>query len=182
MLRNHRPWGLCRVGLRLKEQKGPKHAPHPWSQRARDLTWEPIRLPGLEWVGQMPSSPLLLLLEGPCHLPLLISPASLLCPQDPLGLDWALEGWYQLGSSAGSPTRVGQAIALHSSPALPGESLPPASPHLPGLRGTNPVWPPLLLPAQSPYILPVHFGVPPISLGIRGPHQQLAGALVVGRC
>ena len=71
------PWG---VGLRLKEQKGPRCAPHPWSQRAGDLTWEPSRLPGLEWAGQTPSSPLLLLQsgvwEGPSHLPLLISPAS----------------------------------------------------------------------------------------------------------
>ena len=54
-----RPWGLWGVGLRLKEQKGPRCAPHPWSQRVGDLIWEPSRLPGLEWVGQMPSSPLL---------------------------------------------------------------------------------------------------------------------------
>ena len=33
-----RPWGLWRVELRLKEQKGHRHAPHPWSQRAGDLT------------------------------------------------------------------------------------------------------------------------------------------------
>ena len=66
-------WGLCLgptglekalgavgVGLRLKEQKGPRSVPHPGSQSMGDLTWEPSRLPGLEWVGQMPSSPLLL--------------------------------------------------------------------------------------------------------------------------
>ena len=86
-----RPWGLCGVGLRLKEQKGPS------LKRAGDLTWEPSRLPGLEWVGQMPSSPLLLLRsgvwEGPSRLPLLISPASLLCPQDQCGLGrGALDG------------------------------------------------------------------------------------------
>ena len=54
-----RPWGLWGAGFRLKEQKGPRLAPHPWSQRAGDLTWEPRRLPGLEWAGQTPSSPLL---------------------------------------------------------------------------------------------------------------------------
>ena len=59
-----RPWGLWEVGLRLKEQKGPRLVPHPWSQRAGDLTWEPSRLPGLEWVEQTPSSPLLLLRSG----------------------------------------------------------------------------------------------------------------------
>ena len=79
-----RPWGLLGVRLRLKEQKGPRRGPHPWSQRAGDLTWEPIRLPVLKWVGPMPSSPLLLLPEGPSHLPLLPSPASLLCPQGPM--------------------------------------------------------------------------------------------------
>ena len=46
-----RPWGPWGVGLRLKEHKGPRRAPHPWSQRAGDLTWEPSRLPGLTWAG-----------------------------------------------------------------------------------------------------------------------------------
>ena len=90
-------------------------------------------------------------------------------------------GGYWPGSSAGSSARVGQTIALCSSPALPGDFLPPASPDLPGLRCADPVWPPLLLPTQSPHILLVHLGVPPVSLGIRVPHQRLAGALVVGR-
>ena len=84
------------MGLRLKEQKGPRRVPHPWSQRAGDLTWEPSRLPGLEWAGHMPSSPLLILWsgvwEGPSCLPLLISPASLLCPQGRCSLERALEG------------------------------------------------------------------------------------------
>ena len=57
----------------------------------RGLAWELSRLPRPQWVGQSPSAPLLLLLEGPSRLPLLISPASLLCPQDPRGLDGALE-------------------------------------------------------------------------------------------
>ena len=140
------------------------------------------RLPVPEWVGQSPSAPLPLLPEDPSCLPLLISPASLLCFQDPRGLEGPLDREYRPGSSAGSPAQVGQAIALRSSPAPPGESLPPASPDIPGLRGADPVWPPLLLPSQSPCVLQVHFGVPPISLGIRVPHQRPAGTLVVGRC
>ena len=145
-----RPWGLFGVGLRLKTQKGHRHVPHPWSQRAGDLTWEPSRLPGLLWAGQLPSASLLLLLDGSSHLPLLMSSASLLCPQDPCGLAGALEGGYWLGSSAGCPARVGGAIALLSSPALPRESLPPASPDLgasgapilSGLHFSSPLSPP----------------------------------------
>ena len=45
-----------------------------------------------KWVGQMPSAPLPLLPEGPSRLPLLISRASFLCPQDPHGLEGALDG------------------------------------------------------------------------------------------
>ena len=289
------------MGLRLKEQKGPRHSPQSWSQRAGDLTREPSSLPGLKWVGQMPSTPAPLvwglggplppaspdlpslppmpprthtawrgfggqgtgleaqqapipewvgqspsaphplLLDGPSHLFLMTSPASLLCPQDPCGLegaldcrgpawelsrlpgpqwagqspstplllfpqgpshlpllffprppsyapkdpcglDGALEQGNRLGSSAGCQAPVGQVITLCSSPTLPRESLPPASPDLPSLRGADLVWLPVLLSPQSPYVLPVHSGVPPISLGIRVPQQWLAGALVVGRC
>ena len=64
--------------------------------------------------------------------------------------------------------RVGRAIALRSSPTLSRESLPPAFPDLPGLRGADPVWPPLLFPPLSPYDLSVHFGIPPVSLGVSG--------------
>ena len=71
-----RPWELWGWGLGSRNRRGPRCALHPWSQRAGDLTWEPSRLPGLEWAGQSPSPPLLLLLEGPSCLPLLISPAS----------------------------------------------------------------------------------------------------------
>ena len=142
----------------------------------RGPTWELSRLPVPKWVGQTPSAPLVLLLEGPSCLPLLISPASLVCPQDLGGLDGALDGEKRPGSSAGSPARVGQAIALCSSPALPRESLPPASPDLPSLRGASPVWPPLLLPAPSPSVLLVHLGVPPVSSGVKVPHQWPAGA------
>ena len=147
----------------------------------RGLAWELSRFPCPQWAGQSPSALLLLPLDGPSCLPLLISPASLLCLQDPRGLDGALDEGNRLESSAGSAARVGQVIALCSLPTLPGEPLLPASPDLPGLRGTDLVWPPLLSP-WSPYVLLVHSGVPPVSLGVRVPHQQPAGALVVGRC
>ena len=88
------------MGLRPKEQKGPRRAPHPWSQRAGDLTWEPSRLPGFKWVGKTLFSPLLLLLEGPSRLPLLIptwppsyalkDPVSLEGPWRAGGLVWEL--------------------------------------------------------------------------------------------
>ena len=88
-----RPWELLGVGFMLKEQKGPRRTPHPWSQRARDLTCEPSRLPGLKWAGQTPYSPLLLLLDGSSRLPLLISPQPpSYAPKDPQDLEGALDG------------------------------------------------------------------------------------------
>ena len=64
-----------------------------WSQRAGDPTWEPSRLPGLKWAGQMPSSsPAPLIPKGPSHLPLLISLVSFLRSQDPHYLEGTLEG------------------------------------------------------------------------------------------
>ena len=72
----------------------------------------------------------------------------------------------RLGAQQASWARVGGANALRSSPAPPaprGGPLLPASPDLPDLRGSEPVRPPLLLPAQSPHVLPVCLGVPPVS-------------------
>ena len=40
-------------------------------------------------------------------------------------------------------------------------------PSQPPLRGASPVQRPLLLPSQSPHVLPVRLGVLPISLGVR---------------
>ena len=92
------------------------------------------------------------------------------------------EGWGpHLGAQQAPCARVGGANALGSSPALLRGPLLPASPDLPSLRGADPVWPPLLLPPQFPHVLPVHLGVPPISLGVRVPHPQPAGTLVVER-
>ena len=108
MLRTHRagkgPGGCGGVGLRLKEQKGPRRAPHPWSQWAGDLTWEPSRLPKPEWVGQSPSTPLLRLPQGRSHLPLLISWPPPYAPRTNAagerGGHWRAGDWP--GSSAGS--------------------------------------------------------------------------------
>ena len=86
-----------------------------------------------------------------------------------------------LGAQQAPQAQLDGANALCSSPASPGRPLPPASPDLPGLRGTDPVWSPLFLLPQSHHILLAHLGVPPVSLCIRVPHQQLAGTSVVGR-
>ena len=71
----------------------PRRAPYPRSQGTGDLTWEPSRLPGLEWAGKMPSAPLPLLLQSSGPLlsasPVLPS-ASILCPQDQCG--WRVRG------------------------------------------------------------------------------------------
>ena len=123
----------------------------------------------------------LLLPEGPSTLPLLISLASLLCPKDPCGLVGIWMGGTGLGPQQTPWAQVGRVIALRSSLTPPRRPLPPAFPDLPSLRGTDPVWPPLLLPPQSPHVLQGHLGAPPISLGVRILHQQPAGTLVVGR-
>ena len=180
-----RPWGHGRVGLRLKKQKGHRRAlPAPVSEaRGPHLGVQQASWARVGGANALLSSTAPLVWGPGGHLP----PASPDLPEPmPPRTHTAWRGLWragdQLRSSAGSPARVGQAITLRSSPALPGESLPPASPDLPRLRGTDPVWPPLLLPSQSPYILPVPSGVPSISLGVRVPHQQLAVTLVVGKC
>ena len=113
--------GLWGVGLRLRQQKEPRGSPYPWSQRAGDLTWEPSRLPGLEWVGKRPSSPLLLLQSGrPPPTCLSQSPWSpSYAPRTHMawmGL-WSAGHWP--GSSAGSAAQVGRAIASCFSSTLP---------------------------------------------------------------
>ena len=129
-----RPWGCAGWGLGSMEQKGPRHAPHPWSQRRGDLSWEPSRLPGLEWVGQMPP----LLPEGPCCLPGL--------PPMPSGPTWPGGGFGGQGTGLGAQqahwARVGGAIPSppHDSSPAPLEG-PSHLPFLisPGFRGTDPL-------------------------------------------
>ena len=71
--------------LRLKEQKGPRRAPNPWSQRAGEphLGAQQASWARVGEANALLSSPAPLVWEGPRRLPLLISPASLLCPQGP---------------------------------------------------------------------------------------------------
>ena len=71
-----RPWGLWGVGLRLKEQKGPRHAPHPLSQRAGGQAQQAsrARVGGANALLSSPAPPVPPVLEGPSHLPLLFSP------------------------------------------------------------------------------------------------------------
>ena len=98
MLRTHRAGkGLGDfggLGLGSTEQKGPRCASRLWSQRVGDSTWEPCRLTGLEWVGQMPSAPLQLLWSwgAPPACLSYSAPASLLRPQEQHGLEGASEG------------------------------------------------------------------------------------------
>ena len=134
------------------------------------------------WGNALLSSPTPLVWEGPSHLPLLISLASFLCPQGPTcpGGGFGGQG-ISLRAQQAPWAQVGRALILCSFPALPGGPFLPASPELPGLRGADPVWLPLLLSPQSTYVLLIHFGVPPVSLGIRVSYQWPAGALVVGR-
>ena len=104
--------------------------------------WEPWR--GGGWPGNLadslcpigqgnrPLAPLLLLLQGPSRLPLLISPASLLCPQGPTQPAGGFGGQGTgLGAQQAPHVWVGRTVTLHFSPALPGWPLSPATPDLP---------------------------------------------------
>ena len=134
-----RPWRLWGVGwvvgLRLNRTEGVQACPPPQSQRVGDLTWKPSRLPRPKWAGQTPSAPPLgPLLPASPDLPGLPP-----MPPGPMRPGWGFGGGTPAWELSRPPARVGQVIALCSSPALPGESLTPASPDLPGLRGANPV-------------------------------------------
>ena len=178
--------GPSRLPL-LNSPRPPSYAPRTnvcvgGTLEGRRLAWELSRLPRPEWVGQMPSASLPLLPDGSSLLPLLISLASLLSLQGPTSPGGGFGGQgTSLGAQQAPWARVGGANFLRFSPAPPRGPLLPSSPDLPGLRGADPVWPPLLLRPVSPRVLPVHLGVPTVSLGVRVPHQQLTGALVVGR-
>ena len=188
MLRTHRAGkglvGCGGWGLGSRNRRGPDVSPTLVSEGggphlgAQQASW--ARVGGANALHSSPAPPVP---QGPSHLPLLFSPQP---PYDPKtnasGGSGDLGGQGTgLGAQQAPRARMDGANALRFSPTLPEGPLLPASPDLPGLRGTDPVWSPLLLPPLSPHILPVHLGVPPISLGIRVPHQQPAGTLVVGR-
>ena len=148
-----RHWGLGGWGLGSGNRQGPGVPPTPGLRGrgphlgAQQASW--ARVGG---AVALLSSPAPLVWEGPSRLPLLISPASLLCLQDQCGCGGAWRMGDQPGSSGGSPCPSGRGNCpplLSCSSGL-GGPLPPASPDLPGLRGADPVWPPLLLPLCPP--------------------------------
>ena len=173
MLRTHRagkgPGGCGVWGLGSRNRRGPGVPPTPGLRGQGTSPRSPAGFLGSSGWGKCP--PLLLLQSG--RAPTASFSWSPWPPsyalKNPRGLEGALEGRGSPWELSRLPGLSRGAVALCSSPALPGESFPPASPDLPGLRGTDPVWPPLLLPPQSPYILLVHFGVPPVSLGVSPP-------------
>ena len=159
MLRTHRagkgPGGCGGLGLGSRNRKGPGMPPTPGLRGQGTSPGSPAGFLGSSWgANTILSTPAPLVWEGPSYLPLLISLASLLCPQGPTQPGWGFGGqWTGLGAQQFPQARVGGAVALRSSAALTGESFPPASPDLPSLRGADPVWPPLL-PSPSP--VPLH--------------------------
>ena len=158
----------------------------PW--KAGNPDWKLSRFSGPKWEGQTPSAPLLLLRSWRAP-PACLScspPASLLCPQDQRVPEGASEG-------VGAAPRAGQTSWADWAGETLG-SLPPRSEPLrvpPGM-GTPPR---LSHPSGAPALSSLHFssslsspisywfawGVPPISLGIKVPHQHPAGTQVVGR-
>ena len=94
----------------------------------RGSAWELSRLPWPQWAGQLPSAALPLLLDGPSHLPLLISPASgalilsglhfssTLSPLHPTGSFWGsshLFGCQSPPPVAGRCPSCGETLTLH---------------------------------------------------------------------
>ena len=126
MLRTHRagkgPGGCGGWGLGSRNRRGPGVPPTP----------------GLRGQGTSPGSS-----AGPTGI-------LLYAPRTHVAWRGRWRGGYQPGGSADSLGPSGRGNHPCSSPALPRGSLPYASPDLPCLRGADPVWPPLLLPAQSP--------------------------------
>ena len=187
MLRTHRAGkglvGCGGWGLGSRNRRGPDVSPTLVSEGggphlgAQQASW--ARVGGANALHSSPAPPVP---QGPSHLPLLFSPwTPSYAPRTSVAGVGGGPGEQGTGLGAQQPPQpewVGQSPSS-SSPAPPGGPLPPASPDLPGLRGSDPVWSPLLLPPLSPHILPVHFAVLPVSLGIRVPHQWPAGSLVV---
>ena len=152
----------------LSESQGPSRL--PWARAGRAIA--------------LCSSLAPLVLEDPSRLPVLLFPSLLPMfpgPMRPRRGPWRAEDLAWELSSLPRPIGQGK-CSVHcpqSEPLRvpPGMGTPP--PSQPPLRGTSPVQPPPLLPLQFPHVLPVHLGVPPISLGVEVSHQRLAGALVV---
>ena len=135
------------------KQKGPWRTSRLWSERAGDPTWEPSRLPGPEWVGQVPSAPSLapLVLEGPSYLPLLFCPGLPPMspgPMQPGGGLWGYRIWPRAGQTSPADW-AGEILGM----------LPPD----PSPRGSLQVWehlPPLSHPSAAPVLSGLHFSSP----------------------
>ena len=95
--------------------------------------------------------------------------ATFLCPQHPRDLEGAWRAGDRPGSSADALGLSGLGNHPLSSPASPTGPLPPASPDLPSPRGAHLVWPPLLLPPRSPYLLQFTLGFLPSPWGSESP-------------
>ena len=184
MLRTHRarkgPGDCGGWGLGSRSRRGPGVAPTPGLRGRGTSPGSPAGFMGSSGRGKCPpllscsSGP-----EGPSRLPLLTSPASLLCPQGPTQPGGGFGG-QGIGLGAQQAPVPKWEIALRSSPTPPRGSLPPASlislvsgaPILSGLHFSYPSVPPR--PTSSP-------GGSSHLLGVRLPHQRPAGALVVGK-
>ena len=120
MLSTHRAgkgggMGVWGVEFRLNRTEGaPACLPPLVSEsRAHHVGAQQASLGSSEWANALQPSPAPPVLDRPSRLPLLISPASLLCPQHTQGPEGALDGF---GAQQAPQARVGRANALSSSP------------------------------------------------------------------
>ena len=127
-----RPWGLWGWGLGSRNRRSPGMPPTPGLRGQGTSPGSPAGFLGSSGWAKHP--PLLLLRsgvwEGPSLLPLLISLASLLCPQDQCG--W---GWGGRGHLGGQGTSMGAQQApraewVGQSPSIPLPLLPEGPSHL----------------------------------------------------
>ena len=147
--------GAVGVGLRLNGTEGTQACPLPLVSEGRGphLGAQQASWAQVGGANALLSSTAPPVLEGPSHLPLLFSPQP---PSYAPRTNEARRRGCLGGQGTGLRAQqapwvlVGGAIALLSSLPPPRGPLPPASPDLPGLRGANPIWSPLLLPPSPP--------------------------------
>ena len=179
-------WG---VGLRLNAAGGAQECLRPW--RAEGQVWDPSRLSGPEWAGEMlgafspPTNPLIL--EGPYPLASLLPPPPSYAPRTSVAWRWPwraedparepsrLPGANWAGQTLGTlppPQHPSLCRSLQAWAPLPSPSHPSGAPVLSSLHFSSPL--------TAPHILPSCSGVPPIFLGIEVPHHSVAAALGCG--
>ena len=175
MLRTHKagkgPGGCRGWALGSRNRRGPGVTPPLVSEgRGPHLGAQQASWSRMGRANTLLSSPAPPVWEGPWAPPTFLSwspwPPSY-APKDPCSLEGGLEGRgsaWELSSLPGPNGPGNHPLLLSCS----SQRVPPTClSWSPWPQDANPVWPPLLLSPQSPYILLVHFGVPPISLGIR---------------